>query len=331
MIPNPDLLIGPFVRREAEASSRIEGTVTNFRQLVAFEIDPVNADDPDDRQEVLNYVRALEHGMELLKQLPISLRLIREVHAILMTGARGADKMPGKFRRIQNMLGQDGQSPAQARFVPPPVIEMNEALDHLEKYIHKKPSEFPVLVDLAFIHYQFETIHPFLDGNGRLGRLLISLLLCERGCLTHPLLYLSAYFERHRKEYADCLLEVSRRGEWIEWIEFFLRAVAVQSTEAVRRCDQLLELRSKVQGSFLEARHSARILKLIDQLFEAPAVTAKGVATNLKVTFLTAQGYIDKLISVGFLTEITGRTRDRIYVAEPIIEIIEKTDEDIII
>ena len=198
MLPDPRLLIAPFVRREAVSSSRIEGTVTSFEQLLYYEVDPSDDEMSADRQEVVNYVRALEYGLERLATLPVSLRLMREMHERLMAGVRGEKQKPGEFRDRQNMIGRLGRAPAEARFVPPPVPQMRAALESLEDYIGKR-SELPTLIDLALIHYQFETIHPFLDGNGRLGRLLISVLLSERGCITQPLLYLSDYFERYRE------------------------------------------------------------------------------------------------------------------------------------
>lgn len=323
MLPNPDLLIGPFLRREAVASSRIEGTITNFEQLLLFEADPTEDEQAADHREVYNYVAALKLGLELLKELPVSLRLLRRVHERLLTGVRGEDRRPGHFRDRPNMIGAPGQTPAEARFVPPPVAEMRTALNDLERYI-AYPSGLPALVDLALIHYQFETIHPFLDGNGRLGRLLISLLLCERGCLTQPLLYLSAYFERHRDAYMDHLLDVSRRGSWLGWIEFFLRGVAIQSGSAVGRCNDLLDLWGRYRTKTHNISNSSALLRLIDILFERPAITIGQAAEALGITFSGAQRNIEKLEQAGILREVTGRSRDRIYIADEIVHIIEK-------
>ena len=219
MLPNPHLLISPFLRREAVSSSRIEGTVTDLEQLLLFEAAASDGADLNDRQEVYNYVFALEYGLRRLRDLPVSLRLMKEVHEHLMRGVRGEEKRPGEFRNRQNMIGLQGQTPQEARFVPPPVDEMRSCLRAMETYIGN-PSNIPTLIDLALIHYQFETIHPFLDGNGRLGRLLTSLLLSERRCLPQPLLYLSSYFERNKDAYMDSLLAVSQRGEWNRWIDF---------------------------------------------------------------------------------------------------------------
>ena len=325
MLPNPGLLIGPFLRREAVSSSRIEGTVTDLGQLLMFETDPEENDQTADRVEVFNYVEALEFGLNRLKSLPVSQRLMREIHGRLMRGVRGEDKTPGEFRTRQNMIGRQGQQLREARFVPPPPPEMRVALDELERYIGGRVSTLPTLVDLALIHYQFETIHPFLDGNGRLGRLLISLLLCERGCLTQPLLYLSAYLENNKDAYIDHLLEVSRSGAWIGWIEFFLDGVAIQAKEAVARCNELLDLRNLYRGRLQATSNSSKLLTLVDLLFERPAMTITGAATALGVTFRAAQQNIAKLESQGILKEVTGRRSSRVFLATGIVEVIERT------
>jgi Fic family protein len=327
MLPNPHLLIGPFMRREAVASSRIEGTITDLRQLFLFEADPTEGsaledDDGADRQEVLNYVGALTLGLERLKSLPISRRLIREVHERLMRGVRGEEKRPGEFRDRQNMIGLQGQTPEQARFVPPPLPQMNQALDELELFI-ARPSDLPVLIDLALIHYQFETIHPFLDGNGRLGRLLISLLLCDRDVLTQPLLYLSAYFEENKADYMDHLLKVSQAGEWLGWVNFFLEGVAVQSKKAILRCNQLLDLWNEYRARLQKVSQSSNLLQLVDMLFDRPAVSVPQVREQIGITNTAAQQNVERLVAEGILTEVTGRKRNRIYLAARILEIIE--------
>ncbi len=333
MLPNPHLLIGPFLRQEAIASSRIEGTVTSFGELLLFESDPTDDEQTADRQEVVNYVRALEYGIKRLETYPVSLRVMREMHAILMEGVRGENKKPGEFRTRQNMIGREGQTPAQATFVPPPVAEMNDALHQLETSINQgkayvsEPRSLPILIDLALIHYQFESIHPFEDGNGRIGRLLISLLLLERKCLTQPLLYLSAYLERHRDQYMAHLLSVSQKGDWSGWVDFFLLAVCVQSKAAVNTAGELLELWTSYRSKFQQVSNSSNLLKLIDLLFERPYVTVRGVAKALGVTFPTAQNNIDLLTAAEVLSEATGRSRNRVYVARPIVELIEKSSE----
>ncbi len=213
MLPNPDLLINPFQRREALMSSRIEGTTTGMEQLLLFEAQPTAGENELDTREVLNYISAMHFGLLRLQQLPVSLRLIRAVHEKLLQGVRGHDQRPGEFRHIQNHIARPHSTMDESRYMPPPVQEMHASLSDFERYIHES-NDLPFLIRLALIHYQFEAIHPFMDGNGRIGRLLITLLLCERGYLPQPLLYLSDYFERHDDEYRDHLLGVSKAGTW---------------------------------------------------------------------------------------------------------------------
>ena len=235
LLPNPHLLIRPFLHREAVLSSRIEGTQASLSDVFAYEANqPLLFELPSDTREVYNYVRALEYGMERLATLPLSLRLLREIHAVLMEGVRGASQTPGQFRDRQNWIGTPGCAARDAIFVPPPVSEMMAVLGDFERYLHAE-SHLPPLIRIGLIHYQFETIHPFLDGNGRIGRLLITLLLCAWDLLPQPLLYLSAYFERWRDAYIDLLYAVSQRGAWNAWLVFFLQGIAIQARDAVAR------------------------------------------------------------------------------------------------
>jgi len=322
-LPNPHLLIRPFMRREAVLSSRIEGTQASLSDLFFFETaHPVEPVVPDVR-EVANYVGALEYGIARLSDLPLSLRLIREMHKHLMQGVRGGTQTPGEFRRTQNWIGPPGCTLMDATYVPPPVDEMIEALGLFEKYLHNE-SQLPPLIRVALIHYHFEAIHPFLDGNGRIGRLLIALLLCSGGLLPQPMLYLSAYFERHRAQYYHLLLGVSQRGEWIEWIRFFLEGIEVQSLDAITRSDHLLTLWSAYRTRMQEARASGLLLGLVDQLFSYPAITTKKAAELLEVTQRSAQLNINKLVDAGILVEATGQKRNRVYVAQEIISTIER-------
>lgn len=323
MLPNPHLLIGPFVRREAVLSSRIEGTVATAQQLVLFEALPGGRPSAPDVHEVANYVKALEHGLTRLKKLPISLRLIREIHGVLLKDVRGEASRPGEFRPTQNFIGRAGQTIEAARFVPPPVSEMHKALNEFERFLHA-PSDLPALVQLALIHYQFEAIHPFMDGNGRVGRLLISLLLCERGLLPQPLLYLSVYLESHRDAYIDHLLRVSQTGSWSEWIGFFLRGVAEQSRDAISRSQELMDLRKEYQRRVQSPRASALLVQLVDDLFANPAMTIGQARKRLEVTYRSAQQNVEKLVKAGILREHTGRSRNRIYVAPEIVSIIQR-------
>jgi len=320
-LPNPHLLIGPFLHREAILSSRIEGTHATAKELVLFEAMPQSLSTADVK-EVANYVQAIKHGLARLKELPVCLRLIKELHEILLKGVRGDQHRPGEFRDEQNLIGEQGQSPVQARFVPPPHKDMTEALYALEKYM-ATPTDIPVLIQLALIHYQFETIHPFMDGNGRIGRLLTTLLLCERGCLPYPLLYLSAYFERNRDAYMDALLFVTQRGSWEDWIIFFLRGVLEQAKDAIARTERLCRLWDDYRRRLQSARSSGLSLQLVDKLFEYPVITVPQAEKWLQVTTHTAQNNIDKLVKSGIIVETTGQKRNRLYIAPEIVESIE--------
>lgn len=320
-LPNPHLLIYPFIRKEAVLSSRIEGTQSSLSDLLLFEA--TKAEKQRDVKEVQNYVRAMEHGLKRLEELPLSLRLIRELHAILMEGVRGERAVPGEFRQSQNWIGPPGCTLNDATFVPPPVAEMKETLDQLEKFLHSD-AQLPPLVELALIHYQFETIHPFLDGNGRIGRLLITLFLCQRGILTKPLLYLSAFFERHRQEYYDHLLQVSQRGTWQQWLEFFMQAVVNQSDDAVRRARRLLDLHHTYHQTSLEKRLAPTAAELVELIFVKPVLNAKVAQESLKVTYPGAQKAINALVEQGILAEITGGKRNKAYAAKKILEILEE-------
>lgn len=320
-LPNPHLLILPFARREAVLSSRIEGTQASLSDLFAFEASQ-RAEDMSDVREVLNYVLALEHGMSRLTDLPVSLRLIREIHERLMRGVRGEYSTPGEFRRSQNWIGPPGCVLNDATFVPPPVEEMQTCLGDFERFLHSE-YEIPPLVQLALIHYQFEAIHPFLDGNGRVGRLIIVLLLCLWNLLSQPLLYLSAYFEANRQAYYEHLLSVSQRGMWREWVLFFLRGVESQARDAVLRSQRLQDLRRRYREQFQQTQASARLLQAVDLLFGAPIVAVNQVKDALGVSFPSANRYIAQLEEAGIVREITGQARNRLYRADEIIRAIE--------
>lgn len=320
-LPNPHLLILPFARREAVLSSRIEGTQASLSDLYAFEAVP-RAEETGDVREVVNYVRALEFGLSRLKDLPVSLRLIREIHERLMRGVRGEYSTPGEFRRSQNWIGPPGCLLNDATYVPPPLEEMRACLDALEHFLHAE-QDIPPLVQLALIHYQFEAIHPFLDGNGRVGRLIIVMLLCLWDLLSQPLLYLSAYFEANRQTYYELLLSVSQRGTWKEWVEFFLRGVESQARDAVRRSHRLHDLRRAYRTRFQTTQSSARLLQVVDLLFGSPILTVNRVKEAIGVSFPSANRYIGQLEEAGIVDEITGQTRNRLYRAGEIIRAIE--------
>ena len=326
-LPNPHLLINPFIRREAVLSSRIEGTQASLSDLLFFEASGEARHRPPDVREVFNYVKALEYGLECLNTLPVSLRLIREMHRLLMEGVRGEEMTRGEFRQRQNWIGPPGCTLMEATFVPPPVAEMHEALDQFEKYLHAR-SDLPPLIRLALVHYQFEAIHPFLDGNGRIGRLMLTLLLCAEGFLPQPLLYLSAYFERRRQEYYDLLSAVSRTGAWGGWVNFFLEGVAEQSRDAIRRSSRLLDLWKSYRKTLQGVRASSLALQLVDGLFSFPATTIAKAAKRLDVTYPSAQLNVGKLVEHGILREGTGRRRNRVFIAREILRIIDAPEAD---
>lgn len=320
-LPNPHLLILPFARREAVLSSRIEGTQASLSDLYAFEAAP-KAEETGDVREVFNYVQALEFGLSRLKDLPVSLRLIREIHEKLMHGVRGEHSTPGEFRRSQNWIGPPGCLLNDAAYVPPPLEEMRTCLDALEHFLHAE-HDIPPLVQLALIHYQFEAIHPFLDGNGRVGRLITAMLLCLWGLLSQPLLYLSAYFEANRQTYYELLLSVSQRGTWKEWVLFFLEGVESQARDAVRRSHRIQDLRREYRSRFQATQSSAKLLQVVDLLFGAPILTVNQVKDAIGVSFPSANRYIRQLEEAGIVHEITGQARNRLYRAAEIMRAIE--------
>ena len=322
MLPNAQLLIAPFLRREAILSSRIEGTIASLDQLILFEVEPSGEPQNSDVGEVANYVSAMEYGLKRLEELPVSLRLIRELREKLLTGVRGQDRRPGEFRQTQNAIGQQGRPVEEARYIPPPVVQMNQALSDFELFLHE-PTELPILIQLALVHYQFEAIHPFLDGNGRIGRLLLSLLLCEKGYLTQPILYLSGFLEKHQDQYIDSLLRVSQNGDWIGWVNFFLEGVAEQSKDAVERSRLLLDLRQQYRERAQTARASALPLQLLDELFQIPGLTISMAQGLLGVTYVSAQRSVERLVGLGILEEVTGRQRSRVYLAPEILGIVD--------
>lgn len=322
-ILNHRLLFLPFLRREAVLSSRIEGTRATLSDLYAYEAAQLSLfEKPSDVGEVYNYVQALEYGLKRLSTLPVSLRLLVEIHAKLMRGVRGEYQTPGEFRRSPNWIGPAGSNLNTAPYVPPAIEEMKEALDAFEKYLHAD-STLPPLVRLGLIHYQFEAIHPFLDGNGRLGRLLLVLLLVNWQLLPAPLLYLSAYFEAHRSRYYELLMTVSREGNWETWLTFFLQGIATQSLDAIRRIEQLQRLRETYRAQLQTSRAGAKLLKALDTLFARPVTTVQQIAAELNVSPTTAGKYIVQLENEGILQEITGQSRNRVFLAKSILQAID--------
>jgi Fic family protein len=315
MLPNANLLVGPYIRREAVQSSRIEGTRTNFDDLMLSDLalaDALNAAPASaDLREVRNYVAALEYGVERLADLPLSLRLVRELHARLLSDVRGEIADPGNFRRSQNWIGPPGSTLMNATYVPPPPAEMEECLAQWERFLHVRDT-LPDLIQCALMHEQFEAIHPFLDGNGRVGRLLITLFLIERGRLSQPLLYLSDYIERNRNGYYDALQRVRTRGDWRGWLLYFLHGVKETAERASNQAKALLDLREAYRKRF---PGKVRQLALIDALFENPYLTAQRAAQVLGVTQPTARREIATLEASGDLTERTGKSWGRVWQA----------------
>ncbi len=328
-LSNPHLLVRPFVRREAVLSSKIEGTQASLEDLYRYEAVQLSfLEKGSDVQEVQNYVQALEYGLDRLNSLPVSLRLMCELHGRLLEGVRGNEFAAGEYRRGQNFIGPPGSSIETAIYVPPAVPDMLPALDSFEKYIHS-PSDLPHLIRLGMIHYQFEAIHPFADGNGRLGRLLISLLLCSWGLIPQPLLYLSAYFEKYRSQYYDRLLKVSQANQWEDWLTFFLSGIVVQSQDASFRIKKLQDLRDRYHDGLQKGRAPARLLQVVDLLFQQPIITMKQVETDLDINFTAAKRYVEQLVTLGVLHEVTGYARNRIYRADEIMQTIEGPIENL--
>ncbi|MBD2369542.1 MULTISPECIES: Fic family protein [Leptolyngbya] len=317
-MPNYNLLLRPLQRREALRSSSLEGTYATPQQLLLFEIEPrepKSANDPvNSWQEVWNYNRALELALSLLEKKPLSLNLIRGIHHTLLSGVRGSQRDPGNFRRSQVHIGSD------RRFIPPPPNEVMPCLDTLEKYIHQEKSLEP-LISCFMVHYQFETIHPFLDGNGRVGRLVLSLMIYEQCKLSRPWLYLSAFFDKYKDEYINLLFQVSTKGNWNDWIAFCLRGTIEQSKDALNRFDRLLKLRSQYMELLNHTGGNIRLSRLVDHLFESPAITVSQFSDMCGIQYNTARADIYRLVNANILVESDIVARPKIYFAPDILDI----------
>ena len=320
-LAKPHVPMQPFVRREAVLSSRIEGTQATLGELLAAEAGAVVDRSPEDLREVGNYVVALEHGISLLKELPLCVRLVRELHEKLMEGVRGHNAAPGHFRTTQNWIGKPGSTPETASFIPPPPGEVAPCLAAWENFLHD--SELPPLVTIALAHYQFEAIHPFLDGNGRVGRLLVTLFLTERKILPAPLLYLSAFFEASRRDYYEGLRAVSERGAWQDWLEYFLQGIARMSEDAVSRATRINDLLAQWRRK-LASESTNTPLRVIDLLAANPFITTTGVADRLGLAFTTAQRAIERLERNDIVQQTTDAKRSRVYCARALLEILEE-------
>jgi cell filamentation protein, protein adenylyltransferase len=313
LLPDVRFLLYLYVRKEALVSSQIEGTQSSFTDLLLFENEAVPRVPVEDVEEVSNYVAALQHGLRRLTGgFPLSLRLIREVHAILLRGERGANKMPGEFRRSQNWIG--GTRPGNAAFVPPPPERLMECLGRFEQFLHDEKHKLPVLVEAGLVHVQFESIHPFLDGNGRVGRLLITLLLCAKGALTEPLLYPSLYLKTHRSQYYDLLQRVRTEGAWEDWLGFFLEGVASTAQEAADTAEHTLKLFGKDRRKIEKLGRAAESALRVQELMQTnPFVRIRTAALALKLTVPTVTSALNHLVRLGIVKEVSGKQRDRLF------------------
>ncbi|MEK6749639.1 MAG: Fic family protein [Pseudomonadota bacterium] len=327
LLPDPQLFLYAYVRREAILSSQIEGTQSSLSDLLLFELDEAPGVPFDDVVEVANYIAALEHGMTRLREdFPLCNRLLREMHAQLMARGRGSDKLPGEFRRSQNWIG--GTRPGNARFVPPPPTELEACMAALEHYFNHASEEAPVLVKAALAHVQFETIHPFLDGNGRLGRLLIALLLHHGGLLAQPLLYLSLYFKQHRAVYYDLLDRVRTHGDWEAWVDFFLEGVEQTANGAVHTARRLVMLfQQDAQRAQASGRGAANALRVLDALRRRPLCSVKQLCVDASMTFPTADKALQTLATLGIARELTGQRRNRVFVYDGYLNILNEGGE----
>lgn len=321
LLPNPDLIIRPYVYREAVLSSKIEGTQASMLDLFRFQAGAPEGTDEGQKRvvEVINYVSATH---ECLKKINngsnVDLSMIKEAHKMLLSGVRGNDLEPGTIRTTQNWIGPEGTKISDATYVPPPPEHVNDLLLDLEKFIREPPPYMPPLIQCAIMHYQFEAIHPFGDGNGRIGRLLVPLVLSERKLLSQPILYLSAYIEQNKTRYYQALLEVSQKSKWNEWIHFFLMAVITQANDAIKRIQKLTELRIKYEQKLREKKASASVILLNELLFANPLVTIPKIANHLQITYPPAKKAIEYLVDIGILKEYEAKERNRLFIAHEI-------------
>lgn len=312
ILPNPDLFVFMYVRKEAVLSSQIEGTQSSLQDLLAAEARILSPERPRDVDEVVNYVHAMNHGLARLGELPLSVRLFREIHSKLMQDVRGSRLTPGELRRSQNWIGSAGCTLNEATFVPPPPAALPGALGDLEQFLHRD-SGLPLLIKVGLAHAQFETIHPFLDGNGRIGRLLITFFLCERKVLGKPVLYLSYYFKRHRQRYYELLQSIRDTGDWESWLAFFLYGIAEVSGQATETARRILAMREEHRARITHhlGRVSGNAHKLLEQLYVRPIVSVADVREITGISRPAANELVRKFVGLGVLNEITGQKRNR--------------------
>lgn len=322
-LPNTDLFIAMYLKKEALLSTQIEGTQASLQDVFEFEEDDCGSN-INNVEEVANYIKALNYGIKKLKSFPMSSRLLKELHSILLKNVRGNEKTPGEFKKSQNWIGPSGCTLKDATFVPPPPEETKEAISDLEKFMHKK-AELPELINCALIHYQFETIHPFLDGNGRLGRLLITFYLYWKGVLQKPLLYLSYYFKKHRQEYYDRLNMVRNKGDYEQWISFFLDGVIEVSKSAIDNTKKILSLHEKIKKDLFENKISSPLaIMFLDKLFYNPIIRTKDLQKKLDISYQSAANLISTFEELGILKEISGKKRDKIFSFHKYLEILSE-------
>ncbi|MDH5361626.1 MAG: Fic family protein [Gammaproteobacteria bacterium] len=320
-LPNPDLFVFMYLRKEAVLSSQIEGTQSSLNDLLEAEAEIFDAQRPRDVDEVLNYVRAMNYGLERLASLPLSTRLIREIHNELLSGVRGGNRQPGELRKIQNWIGPAGCTLKEASFVPPPPQTVEDCLSQLEIFLHDE--SLPALITIGLAHVQFETIHPFLDGNGRVGRLLIAFLLYQREILQTPVLYISHYFKKYRTEYYEKLQAVRDHGDWEGWLKFFLTGVQETAKEASDTAKHIVELREAHRALITEqfGRVAGNALKVLEYLYERPIINVQDIIRLTEVTYPAANNLMNKFVEHGLLAEITGHSRNRQFRYGPYIDL----------
>ena len=324
VLPNPELFVAMYVKKEALLSSQIEGTQASLEGILEFESDLTPGDDINEIKEVINYINAMDYGMQRLTDFPMSSRLIKEIHGRLLEGTRGAAKTPGEFRQSQNWIGPAGVPLRDALFVPPPHHLVDELMSNIEKFIHAE-DKIPPLIKIALIHAQFETIHPFLDGNGRVGRLLIAFYLYWKKILEKPLLYLSFYLKKHKDDYYQRLMDIRLKGDWENWLKFFLKGVIEVSRESASTVKEIITLKERLTGKIFSHHITGTLaIQLLDHLFEKPIVSAADIVKHLQITRQSAAQLVKKFVKAGILKEITGKQRYRKYLFLEYIEIIAR-------
>jgi Fic family protein len=326
-LPHPDLFVFMYVRKEAVLSSQIEGTQSSLQDVLAAEAQILAPDRPQDVNEVVNYVRAMNHGLDRLPELPVSVRLIREIHGKLLEGVRGSHLTPGDVRTSQNWIGPAGCTLNEATFVPPPPHDVSRLLSELEQFLHSD-THLPLLIKVGLAHAQFETIHPFLDGNGRVGRLLITFLLCEQHVLVKPVLYLSHYFKRHRQQYYERLQAVRDLGDWEAWLTFFLNGVVEVSKQATETARRILSLRERHRRAITDwlGRAAGNGHRVLEHLYEHPIVSVADVEDLIGTTYPAANDLVARMVEMDILQEITGQVRNRKFRYEPYIQLFDDTE-----